>query len=106
VRVIILEKPRTDKIAHPGGTRRFAILAAIPTPRNMKASSKGRPRLIGSISEFLEKVSGVLQKWFNGDRFWQPWFSGLGDINWKLQPRLYRVNRDINQLLPVTVVFG
>src|ERR1700674_4167860 len=29
VRTIILEKPRTDKIAHPGGTRRFAILAAM-----------------------------------------------------------------------------
>jgi DNA polymerase-1 len=27
--VIILEKPRNDKIAHPGGTRRFAILAAM-----------------------------------------------------------------------------
>ena len=29
VRAILLEKPRTDKIAHPGGTRRFAILAAM-----------------------------------------------------------------------------
>jgi DNA polymerase I len=29
VRVTILEEPRTDKIAHPGGTRRFAILAAM-----------------------------------------------------------------------------
>ena len=29
MRVILLEKPRTDKIAHPGGTRRFAILPAM-----------------------------------------------------------------------------
>src|SRR5580704_17049783 len=29
VRAIILEMPRTDKIAHPGGARRFAILAAM-----------------------------------------------------------------------------
>ena len=29
MRAILLEKPRTDKIAHPGGTRRFAILAAM-----------------------------------------------------------------------------
>src|ERR1700692_2842803 len=29
MRVMILEIPRTDKIAHPGGTRRFAILAAM-----------------------------------------------------------------------------
>ena len=29
MRVTILEKPRTDKIAHRGGTRRFAILAAM-----------------------------------------------------------------------------
>jgi hypothetical protein len=65
----------------------------------MKASSTGRPRLIGSISEFLQRVSGVHRKWFNGERFWQPWFRGLGDVNWELQPRLYRVNREINQLL-------
>ena len=29
MRAILLEKPRTDKIAHPGGTRRFAILRAM-----------------------------------------------------------------------------
>jgi hypothetical protein len=54
---------------------------------------------MGSISEFLDRVSGVHRKWFTGDRFWQPWFRGLGDVTWKLQPRLYRVNRDIDQLL-------
>jgi FRG domain-containing protein len=71
----------------------------MPTLRNIKASTRGRPRPIGSISEFLERVSGIHRKWFNGDRFWQPWFRGLGDVNWKLQPRLFRLNREIDQLL-------
>jgi len=39
VRAILLEKPRTDKIAHPGDTRRFAILAAMakaaPAPKKI-----------------------------------------------------------------------
>ena len=39
MRAILLEKPRTDKIAHPGGTRRFAILAAMakaaPAPKKL-----------------------------------------------------------------------
>jgi DNA polymerase-1 len=36
VRANVLEKPRTDKIAHPGGTRRFAILPAMAKSAALK----------------------------------------------------------------------
>jgi FRG domain-containing protein len=71
----------------------------MPILRSIKASPARSPSPAGSISEFLDRVSGIHRKWFDGNRFWQPWFRGLGDVIWKLQPRLFRLKREISQLL-------
>jgi hypothetical protein len=92
-------KPRTDKIAHTSVARRFAILPPMAATAKREGSSTKRTSPVESIADFLGRVSKVHQRWLSGDRFWQPWFRGQGDITWTLQPRLYRINRETEQLL-------
>lgn len=70
---------------------------AIPLKREGSLTRKTKP--VESISDFLERVLKVHRKWLSKDRFWQPWFRGQGDVTWTLQPRLYRINRETDELL-------
>lgn len=47
---------------------------------------------VGSLSDFLQNVAALKQRWFkeNGDDQWGPWFRGHQRAHWPLCPKLYR----------------
>lgn len=43
-----------------------------------------------SLTEFVDVVSKISNRWFANQKNWGPWFRGHTNIEWRLTPKLYR----------------
>jgi FRG domain len=49
------------------------------------------PLRVRSVSEFIDRVAGVRDRWNSEDRqYADPWFRGVSNVLWDLQPSVFR----------------
>ncbi|HEV2198653.1 MAG TPA: FRG domain-containing protein [Bryobacteraceae bacterium] len=59
---------------------------------------KRTPRICVSVSQFIDSVVGVREKWFDSDDAWGPLFRGQKKASWSLCPNLYRYYGTLDEL--------